>query len=248
MLTRLLQASQKGRQGNGNGYNRSGEGFGGRTEQGGPSRLASKVVNDSITLSEVEAFWAGQQRFGTEQSPPTSPGRPDGGAAKKEIAPKMIYGKAGAGDAQLLVAKMQDEVKALQLCQTKVRAKKLPMEVVDAEYQCSPSNSSRRSASTSASSCASCSGLAKSHPTPNAKEQESQDQETRYNPGSKAIVPLRARYAISLNSLDFHLISSHLISSTAIYVLNARPRRGRRCESPPHPPVAPANALWPKMY
>lgn len=26
-------------------------------------------------------------------------------------------------------------MKALQLCQTKVRAKKLPMEVVDAEYQ-----------------------------------------------------------------------------------------------------------------
>lgn len=33
------------------------------------------------------------------------------------------------------MSKHQDEVKALQLCQTKVRAKKLPMEVVDAEYQ-----------------------------------------------------------------------------------------------------------------
>ncbi|KAJ6459672.1 PSP1 C-terminal conserved region-domain-containing protein, partial [Mycena sanguinolenta] len=115
-----------------------------------------KVVNDSITLGEVEAFWAGQQRFGgcfllasscrgtpltrcslgSGQSPPTSPGGPEGGAGgKKEIAPKMIYGKAAAGDAQLLVAKMQDELKALALCQTKVRAKKLPMEVVDAEYQ-----------------------------------------------------------------------------------------------------------------
>jgi cell fate regulator YaaT (PSP1 superfamily) len=30
---------------------------------------------------------------------------------------------------------MNDELKALQLCQSKVRAKKLPMEVVDAEYQ-----------------------------------------------------------------------------------------------------------------
>jgi cell fate regulator YaaT (PSP1 superfamily) len=30
---------------------------------------------------------------------------------------------------------MQDEVKALHLCQTKVRQKKLPMEVIDAEYQ-----------------------------------------------------------------------------------------------------------------
>lgn len=35
----------------------------------------------------------------------------------------------------MLVSKMQDEVKALQLCQSKVRQKKLPMEVVDAEYQ-----------------------------------------------------------------------------------------------------------------
>jgi cell fate regulator YaaT (PSP1 superfamily) len=33
------------------------------------------------------------------------------------------------------VAKSQDEFKALQLCQTKVRQKKLPMDVVDAEYQ-----------------------------------------------------------------------------------------------------------------
>jgi len=33
------------------------------------------------------------------------------------------------------MTKMQDEVKALQLCQNKVRQKKLPMEVVDAEYQ-----------------------------------------------------------------------------------------------------------------
>ena len=31
--------------------------------------------------------------------------------------------------------KNQDEIKALQLCQSKVRAKKLPMEVIDAEYQ-----------------------------------------------------------------------------------------------------------------
>jgi cell fate regulator YaaT (PSP1 superfamily) len=47
----------------------------------------------------------------------------------------MIYGKAQAHDTQHLVTKMQDEVKALQLCQSKVRQKKLPMEVIDAEYQ-----------------------------------------------------------------------------------------------------------------
>ena len=36
---------------------------------------------------------------------------------------------------RLLATKTEDEIKALQLCQTKVRAKKLPMEVIDAEYQ-----------------------------------------------------------------------------------------------------------------
>ncbi|KAJ7818817.1 PSP1 C-terminal conserved region-domain-containing protein [Mycena leptocephala] len=140
---RMASHGQNGRNGNGNGY-------GSREDDADPIRVGDlviveadrgkdlgKVVNDSITLGEVEAFWAGQQRFGSGgQSPPTSPGGADGGGGgKKEIAPKMIYGKAGAGDAQLLVAKMQDELKALALCQTKVRAKKLPMEVVDAEYQ-----------------------------------------------------------------------------------------------------------------
>jgi cell fate regulator YaaT (PSP1 superfamily) len=33
------------------------------------------------------------------------------------------------------MSKLADEEKALQLCQNKVRQKKLPMEVVDAEYQ-----------------------------------------------------------------------------------------------------------------
>ena len=34
-----------------------------------------------------------------------------------------------------LAAKTQDEAKALELCRNKVRQRKLPMEVVDAEYQ-----------------------------------------------------------------------------------------------------------------
>src|ERR1700722_12124801 len=35
----------------------------------------------------------------------------------------------------MLLTKMQDEYKELQLCQSKVRQRKLPMEVIDAEYQ-----------------------------------------------------------------------------------------------------------------
>lgn len=96
-----------------------------------------KVVNDSITLAEVEAFQKQQQAKnagGYGDSSPTTPGGPHPGG-KKDINPKRIYGKAGPQDTQLLVTKMQDEVKALQLCQSKVRQKKLPMEVIDAEYQ-----------------------------------------------------------------------------------------------------------------
>ncbi|KAF8816607.1 PSP1-domain-containing protein [Phlegmacium glaucopus] len=105
------------------------------------------VVNDSITLAEVEAFQRQQMErgfggggSGSGSGEPTSPGgmssgAGNGGMGKKEINPKMIYGKASAQEMQLLAAKNQDEQKALQLCQTKVRAKKLPMEVIDAEYQ-----------------------------------------------------------------------------------------------------------------
>ncbi|KAF9242340.1 PSP1 C-terminal conserved region-domain-containing protein [Melanogaster broomeanus] len=96
-----------------------------------------KVVNDSITLKEVEEFQREQkERISYGDSGPLSPGgQPGGASTKKDINPKMIYGKAQAHDTQHLVTKIQDEMKALQLCQNKVRQKKLPMEVIDAEYQ-----------------------------------------------------------------------------------------------------------------
>lgn len=110
------------------------------------------VVNDTITLGEVEAFQKQQAErnaamggggpgggggsLGPDGQPvsPTVPGATLSGG-KKDIHPKMIYGKAGPQDTQTLAIKQQDEAKALQLCQSKVRAKKLPMEVIDAEYQ-----------------------------------------------------------------------------------------------------------------
>ena len=66
-----------------------------------------KVVNDSITLAEVEAFQRQQMErgyagggggsgsgSGSMSGEPTSPGGGGGGNGKKEINPKMIYGKA----------------------------------------------------------------------------------------------------------------------------------------------------------
>ncbi|GBE78544.1 hypothetical protein SCP_0114330 [Sparassis crispa] len=97
-----------------------------------------KVVNDTITLAEVEAFQKQQKLmnigYADAHGVPTSPTGvgPSGG---KDINPKMIYGKAQHSDTHGLASKLQDEAKALELCRSKVRQRKLPMEVVDAEYQ-----------------------------------------------------------------------------------------------------------------
>lgn len=93
-----------------------------------------KVINDTITLAEVEAFQKQQKILsGYAEAQGQMPTSPTG--AGKEINPKMIYGKASMQDTQGLAAKLQDEAKALELCRSKVRQRKLPMEVIDAEYQ-----------------------------------------------------------------------------------------------------------------
>ncbi|CCM06329.1 uncharacterized protein FIBRA_08582 [Fibroporia radiculosa] len=97
-----------------------------------------RVINDTITLAEVEAFQKQQKLmnigYADAHGVPTSPNGSSGGSGK-EINPKMIYGKAQLQDTQALAIKLQDEDKALELCRSKVRQRKLPMEVVDAEFQ-----------------------------------------------------------------------------------------------------------------
>jgi len=60
------------------------------------------VVNDTITLKEVEAFEREQrERVAYGDGGPLSPGgQQGGGGSKKEINPKMIYGKAQPHDTQ----------------------------------------------------------------------------------------------------------------------------------------------------
>ncbi|KAG8986596.1 hypothetical protein FRB90_003900 [Tulasnella sp. 427] len=92
------------------------------------------ITRSGITGEDVETFQRMQmqsQIAGENGEEMVSPVRTFG----KEIMPKHLYGKATQADIDLLSAKAQDEAKALQLCQGKVRAKKLPMEVVEAEYQ-----------------------------------------------------------------------------------------------------------------
>jgi hypothetical protein len=66
-----------------------------------------KVVNDTITLGEVEAFQKQQIEkvlaaagYGGHGDQPTSPGGQQPPQSKKEISPKMIYGKASMADTQ----------------------------------------------------------------------------------------------------------------------------------------------------
>ena len=64
-----------------------------------------KVVNDTITLEEVEAFQREQkERVGYGDSGPLSPGGQQG--SKKEINPKMIYGKAQPQDTQYVARRV----------------------------------------------------------------------------------------------------------------------------------------------
>ncbi|RIA97684.1 PSP1 C-terminal conserved region-domain-containing protein [Glomus cerebriforme] len=83
-----------------------------------------KVTNDSIMPHQVQLLQ--QQQADTMN---------DGHRMSKEIHPKRIYRLAQPAEITMLVTKSQDEAKAMLVCQTKVRQKKLPMEVVDAEYQ-----------------------------------------------------------------------------------------------------------------
>ncbi|KAI9365461.1 PSP1 C-terminal conserved region-domain-containing protein [Zopfochytrium polystomum] len=59
----------------------------------------------------------------------------DGGVVARDLQPKRIIRRAIQSEVALLVLKSQDEAKAMGVCQTKIRQKKLPMEVVDAEFQ-----------------------------------------------------------------------------------------------------------------
>ena len=56
-------------------------------------------------------------------------------AHTKEIHVKRILFVATPTEIAMLVSKSQEESKAMSLCQTKIRQKKLPMEIVDTEYQ-----------------------------------------------------------------------------------------------------------------
>ncbi|KAF9397220.1 hypothetical protein BGX21_009090 [Mortierella sp. AD011] len=99
-----------------------------------------KITNDSITPQQIQAMQAQQAEIAAIQAQQDGSGVGSGGSngvhrTPKEIHPKKIFRLAQSSEIAQLVNKSQDEIKAMMVCQTKVRQKRLPMEVVDAEYQ-----------------------------------------------------------------------------------------------------------------
>lgn len=54
---------------------------------------------------------------------------------QRDSHPKLIHRLAVPNEISMLEDKLQDEAKAMMLCQSKVRQRELNMEVVDAEFQ-----------------------------------------------------------------------------------------------------------------
>ncbi|KAK3840280.1 MAG: PSP1 C-terminal conserved region-domain-containing protein [Linnemannia elongata] len=92
-----------------------------------------KITNDYITPQQIQALQARQAENAALQA--QQDGGNGGHRAPKEIHPKRIFGLAQSSEIAQLVSKNQDEIEAMIMCQTKVRQKRLPMEVVNAEYQ-----------------------------------------------------------------------------------------------------------------
>ncbi|KAJ8325769.1 hypothetical protein QVD99_001499 [Batrachochytrium dendrobatidis] len=59
----------------------------------------------------------------------------DSHMSNKEVYPKRIFRLAQGQEIGMLLSKGQDEAKAMNVCQVKIRQRKLAMEIVDAEYQ-----------------------------------------------------------------------------------------------------------------
>ena len=97
-----------------------------------------KITDDSITPTQVQALAREYTESATAAAAAAasiSGQQESTQRAPKEIHPKRIFRTAYTSEIAQLVNKSYDENKALITCQSKVRQKKLQMEVVDAEYQ-----------------------------------------------------------------------------------------------------------------
>ncbi|KAI7883624.1 PSP1-domain-containing protein [Lichtheimia hyalospora FSU 10163] len=92
-------------------------------------RDLGKVVARDLPVDQVILLMQQQQASSWDHS------QTDHGTHAPPSTPKRIVRLASAAEITLLVTKRQDEQKALLICQTKSKQKKLMMDIVDAEYQ-----------------------------------------------------------------------------------------------------------------
>ncbi|KAI8646475.1 PSP1 C-terminal conserved region-domain-containing protein [Parasitella parasitica] len=90
-----------------------------------------KIIMENISRQQLEKFYCqlknnNSQNSTTEEKKTYLP---------NEIYVKCIFRQARSDEITLLMAKGQDEAKVLMICQSKIKQKKLNMQVVDAEYQ-----------------------------------------------------------------------------------------------------------------
>lgn len=96
-------------------------------------RDLGKVIRENVTMSQVRALKAQQAR---EQALAMGGQQDDTEKINaNNVQPKLIYRLSQSSEIAMLLVKSQDEQQAMLVCQAKVRQRKLPMEVLDGEYQ-----------------------------------------------------------------------------------------------------------------
>lgn len=90
-----------------------------------------KVTLDRISRSQLSAMIKQQQENGDDGNNNTS----SSSNKKNDVHVKRILRRATSAEIAVLMSKSQDEAKALLVCQSKIKQKQMPMQVVDAEYQ-----------------------------------------------------------------------------------------------------------------
>ena len=98
-------------------------------------RDLGKIVTDILTHEQL--LHLDQQSILEDNSEYDKETDDDTNNKKKssEISVKEIYRQAAKEEIKALISKEQDEQKALSLCLQKIKDKKLPMVIADAEYQ-----------------------------------------------------------------------------------------------------------------
>lgn len=96
-------------------------------------RDLGKVTRENVSMAQVKSLKAQQAR---EQALAIGGNGEDTEKFNSGIVqPKLIYRLAQPSEVAMLLVKSQDEQQAMLVCQAKVRQRKLPMEVLDGEYQ-----------------------------------------------------------------------------------------------------------------